>query len=149
MRGVVLFNRLYQPDIELGRDAYVARIDLSEPYESRLRTFFIAMLRERVSLCLAATGGFHEADSVLKAIAAGADVVMLCSALLRHGTGRLGEIRRQVEQWLSAHGHADLATLRGTMALQRYADARGTEHLEYARILSHYNAGQPQRSEEA
>jgi len=90
--GIALFNRFYQPDIDLETLEVLPKLELSSPSEALMRIRWTALLYGRTQLSLAVTGGFHETPDVVKALLAGADVVHLCSVLLKQGVGRLTEI---------------------------------------------------------
>lgn len=112
-QGVALFNRYYQPDIDLDSLRLVHRLQLSQSYDALLPLRWIALLYRQVGLDLAASGGVHTVQDVLKLLLAGADVVYLCSALLRHGPEWLGALRAQLAQWMEASGYESLRELRG------------------------------------
>jgi dihydroorotate dehydrogenase (fumarate) len=97
--GIALFNRFYQPDIDLETLEVLPKLELSSSSEALLRIRWTALLYGRTKLSLAVTGGFHETPDVIKALLAGADVVHLCSVLLKQGVGRLTEILTELEQW--------------------------------------------------
>ena len=100
--ALVLFNRFYQPDIELGRLELLLDLQLSHPNEIRLPLLWIGLLSGRVKASLAATTGVTTADEVIKYLLVGADVVMTTSALLRHGATHMTVLLRDLEAWLSA-----------------------------------------------
>lgn len=135
VRGAVLFNRFYQPDIEIETLEAVPRITLSDPRDLLLRLRWLALLYGRSSLGLAATGGVHRVEDVVKSIMAGADVTQVTSALLRHGVGHLGALRDGVARWFHEHDYESLAQARGSMSLLRTPDPAAYERANYARIL--------------
>ena len=96
-KGLVLFNRFYQPDIDLQTLTPKPSLELSNPYEIRQALLWISLLSGRIGTSLAATGGVETGDEVVKYLLAGADVVMTASALLRHGPGHIGALRRALE----------------------------------------------------
>lgn len=136
--GLVLFNRFYQPDLDLENLEVVPRLDLSRSAESLLPIRWIAILRGRVRVSLAATTGIHSALDAAKAIAAGADVACCCSALLKHGPGRLTEIRRELARWLEEHEYASIDELRASMSQERSPDPGAFERSGYVRTLLSY-----------
>ncbi|NOS87066.1 MAG: dihydroorotate dehydrogenase-like protein, partial [Methylococcaceae bacterium] len=102
-QGIAIFNRFYQPDIDLETLEVVPTLTLSTASEALLRIRWTALLYGRTSLSLAVTGGFHQTPDIIKALLAGADVVHLCSVLLKQGPGRLYELLVELEQWLLEH----------------------------------------------
>ncbi len=134
-RGAALFNRFYQPDIDLEDLGVVPRLSLSTPAEALLRVRWIALLHGRTALSLAATGGVHTAEDALKMLLAGADAVHLCSALLRHGPARLTDILRGLDHWLDAHGYDSVAAVQGLLSARAAADPTAYERANYVQIL--------------
>ena len=103
--GLVLFNRFYQPDIDVERLAVAPTLALSSPEELLLRLRWIGILYRQLPASLAATGGIHSGQDVVKALLAGADVAMLASALLRNGPEHLSRVQADLRAWMAAHGH--------------------------------------------
>src|SRR5213596_4039002 len=101
--GLVLFNRFYQPDIELESLEVTPNVFYSTPMAMRLPLRWIAILYDRIGASLAATSGIHRGTDALKMLMAGADVTMLCSVLLRHGIEHLTMIEREMREWMEAH----------------------------------------------
>ncbi len=133
--GLVLFNRLYQPDIDLERGELSPDPRLSSSTELLGRLHWIAMLAGRVELSLAASGGVHAAEDVLKCVLAGADVTQMVSALLLHGPRHLRTVRAGIEGWLERHGHASLDDVRGVASLERREDPRAFPRAGYLHVL--------------
>ncbi|MEQ1621339.1 MAG: dihydroorotate dehydrogenase-like protein [Methylococcales bacterium] len=136
--GIAVFNRFYQPDIDLDTLQVVPRLHLSTPDEALLRIRWTALLYGRVNLSLAVTGGFHQSSDVIKALLAGADVVHLCSVLLAHGVGKLSEIRNELEQWLIEHEYASISQLKGSVSQQHAIDPSAYERANYVQVLDSY-----------
>lgn len=136
--GVSLFNRFYQPDIDIETREVVPRLELSSSVESLLRIRWLAILHDRVGLSLAATGGFHGVEDVVKALMAGADVVHLCSALLRHGPDYLREVLAGLRHWLELHEYASVAQIKGCACQQRAIDPAAFERANYLDVLDSY-----------
>jgi dihydroorotate dehydrogenase (fumarate) len=134
-RGLVLFNRFYQPDIDPELLEAVPRLVLSDSSELLLRLRWLAVLSARTSTDLACSGGVHTPIDAIKALMAGATVVQMVSALLHHGPGRLAVVRDEVARWLDEHEYASLDQLRGSMNLARCPDPGGFERANYMRIL--------------
>jgi dihydroorotate dehydrogenase (fumarate) len=133
--GLVLFNRLYQPDIPLegGEPKPDPRLSSSSELPSRLH--WIAMLAGRVEVSLVASGGVHTAADVLKCILSGADATQMVSSLILHGAGHLKAVNAGVAQWLEEHGHESLDDVRGLMSLERRADPRAFPRAGYLHVL--------------
>ncbi len=133
--AVVIFNRFYQPDIDLLRRVVVPRIQLSHPQESLLRVRWAALMAGRVELEIAVTGGFHRPMDAIKALLAGAQVVQMASALLERGPEALREVHRGLDGWMQEHEHPDLDAFRGSMSYLRAADPGGYERANYREAL--------------
>ncbi len=138
--GLVLFNRLYQPDIDLARLAFVSDLELSTRYEIRLPLLWISLLSGRIKASLAASTGVDGVDEVVKYLLAGADVVMTTSSLLRHGIGHMRELRQGLERWLEARGLNSLAAVRGRMSHRNITEQAAFERANYIRTLQTYRA---------
>jgi len=138
--GIALFNRFYQPDIDLETLEVLPKLELSTSAEALLRIRWTALLYGRTKLSLAVTGGFHQAQDVLKALLAGADVVHLCSVLLQHGTGRLAEILAEMEQWLAEHEYESVNQLKGSVSQQHAIDPSAYERANYVQVLDSYSS---------
>lgn len=137
--GLVLFNRFYQPDIDLETLRVVPRLDLSSSQEALLRIRWTALMYGRVKMSLAVTGGFHETSDVIKALLAGADVVHLCSVLLEQGIGRLAKIIYELEQWLEDHEYESIAQMKGSVSHQHAIDPSAYERANYVQVLDGYS----------
>lgn len=136
--GLVLFNRFYQPDIDLENLEVEHSILLSTPQARRLPLRWIAILHGRIQASLAATSGIHTAADALKMIMAGADVTMLCSVLLRKGMGQVAVIEQEMVRWLEEHEYESLDQARGSLSQKNVADPAAFERAQYMRILSTY-----------
>ena len=138
VNGLVLFNRFYQPDINLELLEVQPNHHLSTAHDMRLPLRWIAILYGRIKADLAATSGIHNAESVLKMLMAGADVTMLCSALLNKGLGLIREIETGMCQWLAEHDYQSLHQLQGTMSQKNCADPGAFERAQYMRSIMSY-----------
>ncbi|MFI3155983.1 MAG: dihydroorotate dehydrogenase-like protein [Methylococcaceae bacterium] len=138
--GIALFNRFYQPDIDLETLEVVPKLELSSSAEALLRIRWTALLYGRTKLSLAVTGGFHQTPDVLKALLAGADVVHLCSVLLKDGVGRLSEILAEMEQWLAEHEYESVSQLKGSVSRQHAIDPSAYERANYVQVLDSYSS---------
>ena len=135
-RGLVLFNRVYQPDFDLARMDVAPTLDLSTPAEIRLPLLWLAVLHGRLSVSLAATTGVHTHVEAAKYLLAGADVVMSTAALLHHGPTHLTVMRRDLETWMASKGFASVRQIKGSMSQQGVADPTAFERANYIRILT-------------
>ncbi|MGB7858953.1 MAG: dihydroorotate dehydrogenase-like protein [Acidimicrobiia bacterium] len=136
--ALVIFNRFYQPDIDLDSLEVVPSLVLSDPSELRLVLRWLAILHSRVECDLAATTGVHEDTDAIKALLAGATVVMMASALLRHGPTRLTEVRNGVESWLAEREYESVAQARGSMSYGSVPDPSMFERAGYLQTLTSY-----------
>jgi len=137
-RGVSLFNRFYQADIDLDKLKLVDSLHLSTPEEALLRIRWIAILRGQTALTLAATGGVHGYEEAMKLLLAGADVVHLASALLQHGPERLARILADMQHWMSEREYTSVAQLKGSMSQNNLPDPSAIERASYLRVLDSY-----------
>ncbi|MGZ5019879.1 MAG: dihydroorotate dehydrogenase-like protein [Chthoniobacterales bacterium] len=138
--ALVLFNRFYQPDIELETLEISPNILLSTPMAMRLPMRWIAMLYGRIGANLAATSGIHRATDALKMLMAGADVTMLCSILLRRGIEHLKVMEREIRQWMEEHEYESVEQLKGSMSQKNCPDPAAFERAQYMRALATYPA---------
>jgi dihydroorotate dehydrogenase (fumarate) len=136
--ALVLFNRFYQPDIDLGKMEVTPNLMLSVPMDMRLPLRWIAILYGRLRAKLAATSGIHRGSDVIKMLLVGADVTMLCSTLLRHGIQYISSIEKELLAWLEQAGYADLSQIRGTLSQKNSSDPSAFERAQYVRALSTY-----------
>lgn len=136
--GLVLFNRYYQPDIDLQTLEVVPRLELSSSSESLLRIRWLAILYGRVKCSLAITGGVHTAEDVVKSLLAGADVAHMCSALLLHGPQYLGEVLGELERWLEENEYESVQQLKGSMAQDNAIDPSAFLRANYIQVLESY-----------
>lgn len=137
--GLVLFNRFYQPDIDLDTLDVLPRVELSDSRELRLPLRWLGILRPHLpATSLAATTGVHTAEDAAKALLVGADVVMMTSALLRHGPEHLARVRDGLVSWLAGREYASVAQLRGSVSHRAATDPTGFERANYLRTLASY-----------
>ena len=141
----MLFNRFYQPDIDIEKMEVMPNLTLSTPADMRLPLHWIGILYGKIRASLAATSGIYQAHDVLKLITAGADVTMLCSALMRHGITHIQRIEMDLAAWLGAHGYDSLGKLKGTMSQNNCPDPSAFERAQYVRGLSSYTSLFPMR----
>jgi dihydroorotate dehydrogenase (fumarate) len=133
--GLVLFNRFYQPDIDLDSLTVRPNVILSTPHALRLPLRWIAILYGRVRADLAATSGVHTAQDVVKMLMAGANVTMLCSVLLRHGVGHIRLIEQGLRQWMEEREYESVGQMRGSMSQIHCANPGEFERAQYVRAL--------------
>ena len=136
--GLVLFNRFYQPDIDLDTKEVAPSLELSNSFEKRLPLRWIAMLRPHIKASLAATTGIHSADDVIKMLMVGADVTMMASTLLREGCDKLYNIAEDMKIWMDENEYESVEELKGCMSSASVADATTFERANYIRILQSY-----------
>ena len=138
--GLVLFNRFYQPDIDTEALELRRTLRLSDSSELPLRLRWLAVLSPSTRLSLAASGGVHLAEDVLKALMAGAHAVQMVSALLQRGPQHLKHVREGLAHWLEVHEYASLESLRGSMNLARCPDPAHYERGNYMAVLNSWEA---------
>jgi dihydroorotate dehydrogenase (fumarate) len=138
--ALVLFNRFYQPDIDVVRLRIVNDLELSRSTEMRLPLLWLAVLHGRVSASLAATTGVHTVEDVVKYLLAGADAVMTTSALLQQGIGHMRQLVDGLSGWLERRNMGDLGKIRGILAQCNAADPQAYERANYVKILQGYDA---------
>ncbi|HXU85240.1 MAG TPA: dihydroorotate dehydrogenase-like protein [Verrucomicrobiae bacterium] len=135
--GLVLFNRFYQPDLDLETLDVVPRLDLSEAWELRLPVRWIAILRPQLgpAVSLAATSGIQRGSDALKALLVGADVAMMTSALLRHGPEHVATVEAEMRTWLEEHEYESVAQLRGSASSATASNPTAFERANYMATL--------------
>jgi dihydroorotate dehydrogenase (fumarate) len=136
--GLVLFNRFYQPDIELESLEVKPNILLSTPMAMRLPLRWIALLYGRLNASLAATSGIHRASDALKMLMAGADVTMLCSTMLRHGIPQIAAIERDMIDWMDEREYESVEQLKGSLSQKNCAEPAAFERAQYMKALTGY-----------
>lgn len=136
--ALVLFNRFYEPDIELETLEVSPNVLLSTPMAMRLPMRWIALLYGRIGANLAATSGIHHGVDALKMLMAGADVTMLCSVLLRRGIDHIRVIEREMREWIEEHEYESIEQIKGIMSQKNCPDPTGFERAQYMRALSTY-----------
>lgn len=134
--GLVLFNRFFQPDINVEELTAEPSLQLSGPADLLLRLRWLAVLHGQVKGSLAVTGGVHDGLGALKAVMAGADAVQMVSALLIHGPERLAQARAGLAEWLEEHEYESLAQARGSMSLLKSPNPQAFTRANYMRILN-------------
>jgi len=138
-QGVSLFNRFYQPDIDLETLEIKPHLDLSSPAESLLRIHWIAMIRGRVELSIAATGGLHRVEDIVKALLVGADITHLCSVLLQQGPEHLAVLRQELNHWLEEHEYESVSQMKGSVSRSCAINPAALEHCNYMSVIKSYD----------
>jgi dihydroorotate dehydrogenase (fumarate) len=133
--GISLFNRFYNSDIYIETLEVDPHLVLSSSAEALLPLRWIAILRSQLKCSLAATSGIYTPEDALKLVMAGADVVHLCGAILKHGPGRIGEIREGMARWLEQHEYESLADAQGILCRETAPDASAFERANYMKVL--------------
>jgi dihydroorotate dehydrogenase (fumarate) len=133
--GLVLFNRFYQPDIDIDELSIRPSLDLSTSADLRLPLRWMALLKGNVDADLALSGGVHEPSDVVKALLAGATVASTTSALLRHGPAHLTHLRDGLVRWLTENDYLSVSQLRGSMAVGSVPDPDAYERANYVRVI--------------
>jgi dihydroorotate dehydrogenase (fumarate) len=137
--GLVLFNRFYQPDIELETLEVKPNLLLSTPMAMRLPLRWVAILHGKLRANLAATSGIHRAVDVVKMLLAGADVTMLCSTIIRHGIPQIAMIERDLVDWLEEHEYESVAQIKGSLSQKNCAEPAAFERAQYMKALTGYS----------
>lgn len=138
--GVTLFNRFYQPDINLNTETVVSHLTLSDSSILRKRLRWVALMQRQVRTDYGITGGVHSGDDVLKGLMAGATVVMTASAVIRNGPQAIEAMLEDVEAWLEAHGYDSTDAIRGKLAAKRRETTSAFERANYINELFSYQA---------
>ncbi len=136
--ALVLFNRFYQPDIDLELMEVKPSLVLSSNYEKRLPMRWLAIIHGQVRASLAATTGIHSAEDAVKMLLCGADVTMVASVLLRKGIDYLGEMIGDLESWMIEHEYESVEQLKGSMSLSHVAEPAAFERANYLKILQQW-----------
>lgn len=134
--ALVLFNRFYQPDFDLEKLEVVPSLHLSTSHEMTLPLRWIAILYGKVKASLAATTGIHTAVDAIKMLMAGADVTMMCSALLHHGPKYVATVLREMREWMEAHEYESVAQMKGSMSQKSCAEPAAFERANYMKVLN-------------
>jgi len=133
--GLVLFNRFYQPDIDLEELEIRPNVLLSTPQALRLPLTWIGILYGRLKASLAATGGVHNPEDAIKLLMVGANVTMLCSSLLRNGINQLKQMEHGIVEWMEQHEYESVKQLQGSMSQLRCPDPSAFERAQYMRAV--------------
>jgi dihydroorotate dehydrogenase (fumarate) len=141
--GLVLFNRFYQPDLDVEDLAVDHRLELSSPSELLVRLRWLAILSAQLDTTFAVSGGVHSPLDAIKAVMTGADGVQLVSEILKNGPQRFTEIRLRMGEWLESHGYHSLSQLKDCMNLSHCPDPVVYERANYMRVLNSWSQAVP------
>ena len=136
--GLVLFNRFYQPDLDLEKLQVAPRLVLSNSDELRLPLRWVAILYGRMMTDFAITTGIHTSEDVLKGLMAGAKVTMMASELLQNGVRRIKEILTEIEIWMDEHEYISVAQMIGSMSQQHCTEPAAFERANYMKTLDSF-----------
>ncbi|MCE5302767.1 MAG: dihydroorotate dehydrogenase-like protein [Planctomycetaceae bacterium] len=137
--GLVLFNRVYQPDVDLATLRPMPQLEWSSPAEQLLALRWIAILRGRVQASLAATGGIHDAAGLTKALLVGADVGMIASAIYEKGVHQTGAILSGLQDWMAENGYDSVEQLKGSLSLENCDDTDAFQRGNYMKTPAAYS----------
>ncbi len=138
VNGLVMFNRFYQPDFDLDKLEVVPNLTLSSKWELRLPLRWIAILYGKIKASMAATSGVHDFEDVIKVLMAGGDIAMMCSELLRHGNGRIGQILDGMKKWMEEKEYESVEQMKGSMSQKSVAEPAAFERANYMKMLNSY-----------
>lgn len=133
--GVILYNRFYQPDIDIEELEATHRLDLSNSTELRLRLRWAAILHGHLKADIAISGGVHTVEDIIKAIMCGANAVQTVSCLLKYGPSHIGSLIKGLSHWMEEHEYESVDQMRGCMSLKNCPDPSVFERANYLRVL--------------
>lgn len=134
--ALVMFNRFYQPDFDLEQLEVVPTVNLSTSGEARLPLRWIAILHGHIKASMAATTGIHTHLDALKMLMAGADVTMMCSALLENGPQHIRTVLTGLQQWMEEKEYISVAQMKGSMSQRSVAEPAAFERANYMKALN-------------
>jgi len=137
--ALVLFNRFYQPDLDLETLEVKPDVVLSSSQDLRLPLRWIAILYGKVKTSLAGTTGVHTGVDALKLVMAGADVAQMCAALLSNGPAYLGTVLKEMQQWMEKNEYASIESMKGSMSQKSVAEPAAFERANYMKALHSFN----------
>lgn len=136
--ALVLFNRFYQPDIDLDEFEVTPNLLLSQSNAMRLPMRWIAILKDNIKADLAATSGIHTGTDVVKMLLVGANVAMLCSSILKHGINHVKNIEDHMKQWMEDNEYKSVSELQGSMSQKKTSNPGSYERAQYMKALTKY-----------
>jgi dihydroorotate dehydrogenase (fumarate) len=134
--ALVLFNRFYQPDIDIEELEVTPNLQLSTPVEMRLPMRWIAILYGHVDCSMALTSGIHTPEDIIKAVMVGADVANVCSVLLREGIAKIDELLQGVTTWMEEHEYESIEQMKGSMSYKSVPEPAAFERANYQKVLN-------------
>lgn len=137
--ALVLFNRFYQPDLDLENLTVWPHVELSTSAELRVPLRWIAILYGKLKCDLAATTGVHTAQDILKSMMAGANVAMMCSAIYQNGHNHIGKVLKDIEDWMTDNEYSSIQDMRGSMSQKSVAEPGAYERANYMKTLQSYH----------
>ncbi len=137
--ALVIFNRFYQPDIDLEALDVTPNLVLSTSYELLLRLHWAALIFDHVKCDIAITGGVHTAEDVIKSMMVGGRVAMMTSALLRQGIDYASRLEEEIVEWMEEHEYESIQQMQGSMSAKRVANPSAFERANYMKVLSSYD----------
>jgi dihydroorotate dehydrogenase (fumarate) len=138
-RGLVLFNRFYQPSLDIEALEVVPDLHLSTSNDNRLPLRWVAILYGKIKADLALSSGLHTGEDVVKAVMAGANVAMMTSAILHNGTHYPADVLEQFEQWMIAHDYQSVTQMRGALSQKNVANPAAFERANYLQVLTKFD----------
>ena len=138
--ALVLFNRFYQPDLDLESLSVIPRLKLSDSDELRLPLRWVAILHGRMAVDFAISTGMHTTEDVLKGLMAGAKVTMMASELLQNGVDRIGQILRGLQVWMEEHDYESVQQMQGSMSQMHVSQPDAFERANYMKVLDSWRA---------
>ncbi len=138
-KGLILFNRFYQPDIDLENLEVIPNVILSTPFENRLPLRWIAILYGRVNADLAATSGIASAEDVIKIIMAGASVTQMFSAIIKYGEKHIANVLADIKKWMEEHEYESIEQMKGSMSHKSVENPAAFERANYMKILQTFD----------
>jgi len=136
--ALVLFNRFYQPDIDIEKLEVTPNLQLSTPVEMRLPLRWIAILYGRIKASMALTSGIHTWEDVIKAVMVGADVANVCSVLLQEGIGKISDLLAGLSTWMEEHEYESVEQMKGSMSHRSCPEPAAFERANYMKVLNSY-----------
>jgi len=136
--ALVLFNRFYQPDIDIEELEVTPNLQLSTPVEMRLPMRWIAILYGHVDASMALTSGIHSSEDVIKALMVGADIANVCSVLLKEGPAKIADLLQGVSAWMEEHEYESVQQMKGSMSHRAVAEPAAFERANYMKVLNSY-----------
>jgi dihydroorotate dehydrogenase (fumarate) len=133
--ALVLFNRFYQPDLDIEELTVTPNLILSRPAEMRLPLRWVAILYGHVDASMALTTGIHTPEDVVKAIMAGADVANVCSVLLQEGIGKVSDLVSGLRLWMDEHEYESVEQMKGSLSQKAVAEPQAFERANYMKVL--------------